>query len=141
MNATIAVLGKLFGNLQDNNTMINLIGPMRVWRGDAVTYLLTVTDDEDARVNLTGATIAMQVRAEAGAAGDPLIAKSTATTGITLLDQDNADTKGQATIELLTADTDQAPGLYYLDVKVTVDGDPQHVIEPRAFTIGAVVTP
>lgn len=140
MNGSIAVLGKLFGNLQDNNTMINLIGPMRVWRGDAVTYVLTVTDDEDERVNLTGATIAMQVRTAAGATGDPTIAKSVGD-GITLLEQTNPDTKGQATIELLTTDTDKAPGLYYLDVKITVDGDPQHVIEPREFTIGAVVTP
>jgi hypothetical protein len=140
MKATIATMGQLFGGLQDYNTMINLIGPMRVWRGDSVTYLLTVTDDEDARVNLTGMTITMQVRATAGASGDPVISKST-TSGITLLDQDDADTKGQATIEILAADTDKEPGLYYLDAKVADGADVQHVIEPREFTIGAVVTP
>src|SRR4051812_47867596 len=104
MKATIATMGQLFGLLQDYNTMINLIGPMRVFRGDAVTYLLTVTDDEDARVNLTGMTIAAQVRTTPGAAGDPLIDKSTGA-GIVLLDQDATDTKGQATIELAHADT------------------------------------
>lgn len=139
MKATIATIGRLFGLLQEQTTMINLIGPMRVWRGDSATYVLTVTDDEDEPIDLTGMSIALQVRSAPGASGDPVIDKSVGD-GITLLAQ-SGDTLGQATVELLSADTDKEPGLYYLDAKVADGADVQHVIEPREFTIGAVVTP
>lgn len=130
----------MFGALQDGDTMINLIGPMKVWRGDSAVYVLTVTDDEDERIDLTGKTIAMQVRSAPGATGAATISK-TSGSGIELRDQLEDDTKGQAEITLLSADTSIAPGLYWIDVKITDGADVQHVIEPREFTIGAVVTP
>lgn len=136
----LAIVGARFGLLQlFGATMIDLIGPLRVPRGDYVKYRLTVTDDEDERVDLTGSTIELQVKTALGAVDPPLIAKSIGS-GITLLTQ-SGDTKGQADIVLLPADTNITSALYYLDIVLVEAGTQrQHVIE-REFTIGGVVNP
>lgn len=141
LSGRLGVVGKLFGFMQlvGETTMIDLIGPMRVIRGDALTLRLTVTNDADEREDLTDAEIELQVRASVGAAGDPLIRKVVGT-GITLLAQGD-DTLGQADIEITTADTDRAPALLWLDVVVTLSGKRQHVVAPRKFTIAGTVTP
>lgn len=139
MRGSLALVGRLFGQLQLVQTpvMIELIGPMSVLAGDALRLCLTVTDDADARVNLTGAAIELQVKRTLGAADPATIAKAIGT-GITLRDQTQAATKGQADIVITSANTTQPPGLYWLDVVVD-NGDRTHVIAPREFTIGAVV--
>lgn len=140
MTGALATVGQLFGFLQlvKETTVIDLIGPMLVYAGDSATYRLTVTDDADARVNLTGAVIELQVKGKPGAADPPTIAKAT-DSGITLLDQAAPDTKGQADISFTSSDTAKPPGLYWLDVVVTLAGARTHVVAPREYTIGAVV--
>lgn len=137
MTVAIATLGQLFGELQDNTTMITLIGPLLVYRGDSATYLLTVVDDKDKRVNLTGATIELQIARSLGAALK--LVSLAVGTGITLLDQSAADTKGQATCEITSEQLDVAIGLCYLDVVIVDGADRKHVIAPREFTIAGVV--
>lgn len=141
MKATLAIVGKVFGQLAlvQGSNMIDIVGPFTIYRGDAATLRLTVTDDDDARIDLTGATIELQVKAGIGDADPALIAKAIGT-GVTLLDQTAPDTKGQADIAIAGGDTDRAPGLYWLDVVVTpLAGDRQHVITPIELTIGGVV--
>lgn len=137
MKAAIVTLGQLFGRLQDNNTMINLIGPMSLPRGDSATYLLTVTDDDDDAIDITGLGIELEIKSALGAA-DPATIRKTVGAGITLLTQ-SGDTLGQATIEIDSTDSDITPGLRYLDVVVIDGADRQHVVGPREFSITGVV--
>lgn len=140
MKATLSIVGRLFGHLQrvQGETMIDLVAPFTIYRGDAATLRLTVTDDDDARVDLTGATIELQIKTAINGA-DPATVSKAIGSGITLLAQ-AGDTLGQADIAISGADTNQTPGLFYLDVVVTpLAGDRQHVIAPMAITIGGVV--
>lgn len=138
---SLGVVGARLGLLQlVGDTMIDLIGPMLVHRGDALALRLTITDDEDERVDITGATIELQVKANLGDADPPTIAKAVGT-GITLLTQ-SGDTLGQADIAITggaAGDTDKTPGLYWLDVVLVLAGARAHVVAPREFTIGPVV--
>lgn len=136
MTGDLEQAGALYGLLQDGDSMLNLIGPMNVFRGDSLSLLLTVTDDEDERVSLTGKTIQLGIAATVG--GELLVSK-TVGSGITLADQDAEETEGQATIALSTSDLDRAPGLYWLGVVVSEGDDRQHVIAPREFTIDGAV--
>lgn len=141
MKATIGLVNRLFGQLHlvKGATVIAIVGPFTIYRGDGATLRLTVTDDDDARIDLTAAAIELQVKAGIGDADPALIAKAVGT-GIALLDQAVADTKGQADITIAPADTDRAPGLFWLDVVVIpAIGDRQHVITPIELTIGGVV--
>lgn len=141
MRGALGILGQRFGLLQlVGDTMIDLIGPMLVYRGDAAPLRLTVTDDEDEPLRLTGATIEVQVKAALGDADPPVIAKAIGT-GVTILTQ-SGDTLGQADIDITGGaggDTDKAPALYWLDVVVVLAGVRGHVIAPREFTIAPVV--
>lgn len=139
LHGSIAVVGQLFGHLQlvDGGTLIDLIGPMRVYRGDAARYRLTVTDDADARVDITGATIEVQVRTALGAVDPPSIGKSVGS-GITILTQ-SGDTLGQADVVFASGDTNIAPALYWIDVVITLAGDRVHIVAPREYTISSVV--
>lgn len=120
--------------------MIDLSGPILLLRGDDATYRLTVTDEDDERINITGATIEFVLKASLGAPDPALISKSVGD-GITILAQgDSDDTKGQADIVLVPADSSGiTPGLYYLDIVVTIGGVRTHVVTGREFTIGAVI--
>lgn len=135
----VVIPRRLFGLLQLAGELpTDLIGPITVYRGDDAAYLLTVTDDAGARVDLrTCSAIECQVKVKPGAADPPAIGKSLGS-GIDLLDQDLPTTRGQALIAFTGADTNQAPGLYSLDV-VVVDGRRAHVIAPRDYTIADVV--
>jgi len=139
LRGAIAVVGQLFGHLQlvEATTMIDLIGPMTIYAGDSATYRLTVTDDADARVDLTGAAIEFQVKPTLGGADPPAIAKAVAS-GITLLAQ-SGDTLGQADITISSVDSNLTPKLYWLDVVVMLSGGRAHVIAPREYTIAPVV--
>jgi hypothetical protein len=141
MQATIASVGELFGALAivKGDTMIDLVGPMRILKGDDAVYRLTIVDDADARIDLTAATIEMQIKPALGADDPPTIAKSVGA-GITLLDQTQDETKGQADINIAPADTASlTPGLFWLDVVAIIGGIRRHAIEPREFTVGDVV--
>ena len=140
MRASIGVVGQLFGPLQlvGGTTVIDLIGPMLVYAGDTATLRLTVTDDADARVDLTGAAIELQVKPAIGAADPPTISKAVGS-GITLLDQTSAATKGQADIAISSVNTTQPAGLYWLDVVVEISGGRVHAVAPREFTVAEVV--
>lgn len=137
--ALVAIPRRLLGALQLAGVVPeDLIGPITVYRGDDAAYLLTVTDDAGARVDLgTMSAIECQVKAAVGGADPPAIGKALGA-GIDPLDQLLPATRGQALITFTGADTDQAPGLYALDV-VVVDGRRTHVIAPRDYTIADVV--
>lgn len=140
MMGTLEIAGQMFALLsqEQGDNMIAVIGPMRVFRGDTLDLVLTVTDDADEPVDLTGAAIVLTVKPNPGDA-DATFTR-TVGTGITLRAQ-SGDTLGQADIAITSANTGVAPGLYYLDVVVTLAGKTQHVVEPVEFTIGATVNP
>lgn len=139
MRATLAMVGQLFGRLAlAGDTLIDLIGPMLVYAGDTATLRLTITDDADARIDLTAAAIEMQVKPAIGAA-DPATIDKAIGSGIELLDQTDAATKGQADITITSDDTDQTAGLYWLDVVVMIGGGRVHAVAPLEFTIAPVV--
>lgn len=139
--ATLESVGELFGllSLVGETEMIDLIGPMQLHRGDGATYRLTVFGDDDARADLTGATIELEVKAALGGADPAPIIKAVGT-GITIAVPQTGGTKGQADIVIDSADSDIAPALYWLDVVVTLaGGQRKHVLAPREFTILPVV--
>lgn len=139
MNGSISIVDKWFGHLQrvTGANVIDLNGPISIYRGDSATLRLTVTDDEDARVDLTGATIELQVKAALGDA-DPALITASVGSGITLRDQTDDEEIGQADIALTSANTNRTPGLFYLDVVVEVSGTRQHLMV-REFTVDGVV--
>lgn len=139
MRATIATVGELFGLLQlvGETVMIDQIGPLKIFRGNQVTYRITVTDDADARVNLTAYGIECEAKAELGGA-DPAAIACSIGDGITLLTQSGA-TLGQADIVITSAKSGIAPALYWLDVVTILAGVRVHVIPPRELTIANVV--
>lgn len=139
MNGAIATVGQLFCLVQRDTgaSVINLIGPISIHKGDDVTLRLTVTDDEDAREDITGATIELQVKAARGGADPALITRAVAS-GITILDQSDEDTIGQADADLSSAVTNIAAGLYYLSVVIVLAGKRQTLVD-REFTILPVV--
>lgn len=135
--SAIAVANKLFGLLQQDTgvNMIDLIGPIEVIAGDALDLVLTVTDDEDAREDLSGLA-GDKIRVRIGATlGSASLLELTIGSGITLEDQTSEDTKGMVDVALTSAQTAQTPGLYYLEATVEIDGKRTHVVEPREFTI------
>lgn len=140
MMVTLEIAGALFGLLaqEQGDNVIAVIGPMRVFRGDTLDLVLTVTDDADEPVDLTGATITLTVKPNPGDAGATFT--RTVGSGITLRTQ-SGDTLGQADIAITSANTLQTAGLYYVDVVVVLAGKTQHVVEPVEFTIGATVNP
>ncbi len=137
MPGTLAIDGKLFGLLQQDTgeNMIDLIGPIEVVAGDDLDLVLTITDDEDAREDLTtlvGDDIRVRIAAELGGAS---LLELIIGSGVELLDQTDPDTKGQAAITLTAAQLAQTPQLYYVEVTAKVDGKRKHVLAPREFTI------
>lgn len=141
MIGALGVLQQRFGHLAriGDTRVITLIGPLTVIAGDDLTLRLTVTDDADARVDLTTAdALELEVKRALGGADPAAIAKSLGA-GITLLDQTSADTRGQADIVLTAADTGLAAGLYWLDVVLELGGGRAHVIAPREFVVTATV--
>lgn len=137
MNGAIGISGKRFGLLQQDtgDNMIDLIGPIEVVAGDDLDLVLTVTDDEDAREDLTGLAgdaIRVRISAELGGAS---VLELIIGSGVALLDQLDEDTIGQASVTLTSAQLTRTPQLYYIEATVQLAGKRQHVIEPREFTI------
>jgi hypothetical protein len=109
---------------------------LRVVRGEDRTFRLTVFDEDDARQDLTGATITFRVK--------NLITDALAViglgvgTGITILDQSDptADTYGQADVVLAGDDTIALdPGVKVYEVRVTLAGLVSSVIQPADFVL------
>lgn len=140
MNGDLGVLQQRFGQIArvGETTVITLIGPLTVLAGDDLALRLTVTDDADARVDLTGSAIELEVKARIGGP-DPAAIRKTVGSGITLLDQVSPSTRGQADIAISSADSSLTPGLYWLDVVLVLGGVRGHVIAPREFTVVGVV--
>lgn len=143
MIGALGALQQRYGFLAQigDTAMITLIGPLTVLAGDTLALRLTVTDDADARVDLTGSTIELEVKSRIGGP-DPAAIRKTVGAGITLLDQVSASTRGQADIAISSSDTSLTPGLYWLDVVLVLGGVRGHVIAPRELTLlGAVNQP
>lgn len=130
----LGALYSLFGLLQQvGDTLLDLIGPITVYRGDSLEFRITITDDEDERVSLSAVTsLEVQVVKNLGDE-DPLIGKAFGT-GITAL-PDSGETVGQADCVLTSTDTDLDPGVYWLDVVAIVSGRRGHVLAPTEFVI------
>lgn len=122
--------------------MIDIDGPVTIRRGESIAYLLTVTDDEDERVDLTGATVELEIKAAVGDPDPPKVAKALGT-GIALRDQDVAATKGQADITIGVADTADAAampaGVYALDVVIVIGEIRSYVVEDLVVRLRDVV--
>jgi hypothetical protein len=117
---------------------------VQVIRGSKKTFLLTVTDENDARVNFdppngTGGNPATIYFAVGDELSDTTLLIDLDSTGaqITLLDQTDPATEGQALIELLPADTASLEVKdYYYDVWVEFSASDRHnVIEPSTFRV------
>jgi hypothetical protein len=120
---------------------MGLVQGQIVLKGESRTFRLTVTQRSDGtRVDLTGTTLEFQVKVKVGDGDPPLIAKAIGT-GVTLLNQTMAATKGQADIALSPSDTATlAAGVYAYDVVLVLLGGERHyVVPPSEFVVRAVV--
>ena len=108
-------------------------------KGVSKTLRLTVTDDDGARVDLTGATIYFCVKKTK--ADLTLEIALVSPTNIVILAQTGA-TLGQADIDLLPGDTSGLPvGQHVYDVWVEQSGGDRHaVVKPSSFFIEPSVT-
>lgn len=149
LRARLAVYGSLSGSLAQTNVLvgrlqiaggdvIDIIGPISVYQGDTIDLVLVVTDDAGVPVDLTGASIEVQVKAAVGAPDPPMISKAIGS-GVTLLDQGDPATEGRAAVAFSSADTSVATAAYALDVVVVLGGRRQHVVAPRQFSVMPVV--
>lgn len=90
---------------------------------------LTVTEVSGARTNLTGKAVVLQLRRRPGGA---VLLERTVGDGITLLDQDVAGTKGQATVVI---GADLTAGLETESHSVAVLVDDQVVLKPTKVSV------
>lgn len=107
--------------------------PKTIYRGNNKLFPITVTQKSDgAIVDLTGATLTMEVKLKPGDADPALISKTA-----TLTDPTN----GKAEFELEPSDTSSLdPGLYAYDVVlVTATSKRYTIIGPQDFRVLAVV--
>lgn len=108
---------------------------LRQSTSEDATYRLTCFDEDDARIDLTDALITFRVK---NAIDDiaTVIAKGVGS-GITILDQTpDADTFGQADIEVLRADVAALDaGVKVYEVVVTIDGVPSSAVKPGDFVL------
>lgn len=113
-----------------------------LFRGTSKTYRLTVVDADEARVDLTGATVYFRVKLKLEDASPVIQKASTTPAQITLLDQTVAATKGQADIFISPSDTSGlASGSYRYDVWVQLaSGKRYAVVEPAPFVINRAIT-
>ncbi len=135
LRGVLSDVGRLFGLLQfvEEAPVIDIVAPPTFWRGETRTLRLTVTDDADARVDLTAATaIEFQIKSAPGAADPALVAKALGD-GVTLLTQ-TGETIGQADIVIAQGDTTDATampaGVYWLDAVVVLGGVRSLVQQP-----------
>lgn len=114
--------------------------PICIIRGTSQTFRITVFDEANARVDLTGSTLYFTVALTAGGAAE--ISKiSTTPTEILILAQTGA-TLGQADIFLVPTDTTSLPlGLHVYDVWLElVTGERHVIVGPDEFRIEVGVT-
>lgn len=112
-----------------------------VLRGETRGWLVTVTDENDARIDLNGVDeIEFQVKKRMGRGDPPLVFKSIAMGGITVLDQSAPATKGQFELLLTVNDTKNLPAARYrYDVVIVAGSQRQYVVPPSDFELGDVV--
>jgi hypothetical protein len=121
--------------------MAGRVQPIEVVKGESKTLRFTAMDADEARVNLTGATVEFEVHYPPGAAQPPAIAKSIGS-GILLGDQDTAATKGDFDVSLSPADTkDLKAKLYKYDVWIVLLGYRRCLVRPSDFRLIETVNP
>jgi hypothetical protein len=113
--------------------------PLRLIAGESKRWIFTVVDLDGRRSDLSSASaIEFQVKKADGDPDPALVAKALGT-GITLLDQTSAATRGQFQVDLGSSDTALAAGTYRYDVVVVVSGRRHFVVEPSDFKVIAAV--
>jgi hypothetical protein len=138
----LEAVGVEFGYLEIADPVpIQLADPIRVNRSESLEWTLTVTDDADAPVDLTGSQIELEVKVARGD-GDPAKIRKIIGAGVTLLAQ-TGDTLGMATIVIDSSDTEDKTampaGIYWLDVVRIAGGKRKYVIPPLRFVLDEVV--
>jgi len=110
-----------------------------VYKGESKTLLLTISDSDGVRLDITGFTIEFQVKLKDGDADPPLISKSVGS-GITILTQ-SGGTLGQATVKIDSADTTGLTAQKHRYDVIVIDlvGDRQVVVPPSNFWVKEVV--
>lgn len=119
---------------------IPLAQPICMVRGTSKTFRVTVFDDANDPVDLTGATVYFTVALTAGGAAE--ISKTSAVPAEILILAQTGATLGQADIFLIPTDTASLPlGLHKYDVWVELSGGERHpVVLPNDFRLEAGVT-
>lgn len=135
----LVVTARLYGELalagSGSSSSFTLIGPIRVFAGDSLDLVLSVSDDNDLPYDLSAVTaIEVQIKRNLGDPDPPLVAKSLGS-GIVL----NSVTVGRADITIGGSELALAPGLYWLDSVVIASGRRHHTTAPREFTVLDVV--
>jgi flavoprotein len=111
-------------------------------KGQSKTYLVTVTDELGARVDLTGGVAKMTIKDNLTSPTVTIAKSSTVVTEIVILSQVVETTKGQFEVYFVPSDTTSvAPGEYKYDVWVQLaSGKRYPVIHPSSFLLEASVT-
>lgn len=121
--------------------MVDITGPIEIYRGDTFTFQIAVTGDDGSAESLAGAAVEVQVKQELNAPDPPLIDKSIANGGI-ILEPDSGDTVGVATCTFSSAETNVEPGTYWIDIVGVFDGARGHLLAPTELVIkGSVNIP
>lgn len=109
--------------------------------GESRTFLLTVTDEDDARVDLTGALVRMDV-ANIRQQQIVVVTKSSANASEIEIPAQTGDAVGTARIHLVPSDTrDLDPTSYAFDVWVVLaSGARYRVVPPTVLTIEPAIT-
>lgn len=116
-----------------------------LFKGEDKSYLIVVIDENKERVDLTGFTIEFEVKVAVGDTDPPVIAKSTATTGITIaanqaLPADGGN-RGEAQLDIDPGDSNAiAARIYKYDLVIIDSASERHVvIPPSDFDVREVV--
>lgn len=109
----------------------------KIYAGESAKWLFTAYDRNGDPVDLTGATIELEIKLNKGDA-DPALVHKEVGAGITVLAQSGA-TLGQFEAALVPNDTGARSGMHYWDVVVVSGGERWFVVPPSEFYIEPVV--
>jgi hypothetical protein len=103
-------------------------------RGETLVRTVTVTDEDGEPIDITGAAVEFQVKAEPGDAFPTLIAKAVGS-GIVISAQAGASL-GQAVVTIPATETAAlARGIYYYDVVAELGGVRRFVVDPERLIV------
>ena len=115
--------------------------PLELSAGESRSITITITDDDGARVDLTGARLTFTVRKKINTA--VVLTKSSTVSGEIdiLTPQTDADKTGKAALTLEAADTSGLRGTFVYDIwLVTIGGSAFPVVAPSPFVVRETVT-